>query len=374
MEDVVRLLQEAVFDESRSLNLADSIDGACGLIGNQLSVASATGDADMDCLFQQALVRGLPQGDLELEYLERYAHRDERLPRLSVLPLGKPYHNTELWTESERKRSSMYRSFLPRVCSNDQLIVRFHGRGDTTVFWTLSREMDGGGWSFENVERIERLVPHVAHFVRVRQALAAAAARGDALAALLDRTGMGVLHLDRQGRVLEANERARRVLAEGDCLTQRKNQLRARARHENAQLGRLLAACFDRGVGGSMALWRPGDSRAGSLILHVCPVRPDSTSFDTYGVAVQILLVEPGSPPEMDARRLTDLYDLTPSEGRLALLLARGQSVSEIAASTGRKESTVRWHVRNLHPKLGVHRQADLVRLVLSTAVATPAE
>lgn len=178
MDDVVRLLQEAVFDETRALNLADSIDGACGLVGNQLAVTSSAGEPDMDCLFQQAQVRGLPQEDLELEYLERYAHRDERLPRLSVRPMGKPYHNTELWTESERKRLSMYRSFLPRVCSNDQLIVRMRGRGDTTVFWTLSREMDGGGWSFENVERIERLVPHVAHFVRVRQALAAADARG----------------------------------------------------------------------------------------------------------------------------------------------------------------------------------------------------
>ncbi len=190
MDDVVGFLQEAVFDESRWLSLADSIDGACGLIGNQLSVTSATEDLDMDCLFQQALIRGQPQKDLEVEYLERHAPRDERIPRMNVMPLGKAHHNTELWTESERKRSSMYRSFLPRVCSNDQVIVRMRGRGDTTIFWTLSREMDGGGWSFENVERIERLVPHVAHFVQVQQALAAADARGDALAALLDRTGL----------------------------------------------------------------------------------------------------------------------------------------------------------------------------------------
>ena len=46
--------------------------------------------------------------------------------------------------------------------------------------------------------------------------------------------------------------------------------------------------------------------------------------------------------------------------------MALGLTVREIAASTGRRESTVRWHVRNLHSKLGVHRQADVVRLVLS--------
>lgn len=186
----------------------------------------------------------------------------------------------------------MYRSFLPRVCSNDQVIVRMRGRGGTTIFWTLSREMDGGGWSFENVERIERLVPRVAHFVQVQQAPAAADARGDAPAALLEGTGLGVLHLDRRGRVLEANERARRVLAEADCLTQRSGQLHACARHEELQLGRLLTACRDRGVGGSMALWGSGGLRAASLILHVCPVPVDRTSSETRRVVTQVLLTE----------------------------------------------------------------------------------
>lgn len=374
MDDVVGFLQEAVFDESRWLSLADSIDGACGLIGNQLSVTSATEDLDMDCLFQQALIRGQPQKDLEVEYLERHAPRDERIPRMNVMPLGKAHHNTELWTESERKRSSMYRSFLPRVCSNDQVIVRMRGRGGTTIFWTLSREMDGGGWSFENVERIERLVPHVAHFVQVQQALAAADARGDALAALLDRTGLGVLHLDGRGRVLEANERARRVLAEADCLTQRSGQLHACARHEDLQLGRLLTACCDRGVGGSMALWGSGGLRAASLILHACPVSVDRTSIETQRVVTQVLLTESGSGGPIDPGPIAAAHGLTPTEAKIAALLAEGRTVSEIVASTGRKESTVRWHVRNLHSKLGVHRQTDLVRLVLLSAVTAPTE
>ena len=374
MDEVVRLLQEAVFDESRWPELAVSIDNACELLGSQLCVVAAgVDDTVPDFRFNRGLVRGEPQEDLESEYADYYHSLDERLPRMRVMRPGKLYHNTDLLTESEQKTSPVYAGFMPRHASNDQFNVRVPGHGGTNMFWVVAREMGRGGWSFENLKRIEWLVPHVAHFVRVRQALAAADARGDVLAGLLDRTGFGVLHLDRLGRVLEVNERARRVLAEGDCLTQRKNQLRACARHEDARLGRLLTGCLDRGVGGSMTLWRPGDSRTDSLILHVCPVPPDQTGYGTRGLAVQILLVEPGRTPQLDARRLADLYDLTPAEGRLALLLARGQSVSEIAASTGRKESTVRWHVKNLHSKLGVHRQADLVRLVLSTAAA-PAE
>ena len=68
----------------------------------------------------------------------------------------------------------------------------------------------------------------------------------------------------------------------------------------------------------------------------------------------------------VDLRTLARKYGLTPAERRVAAQLALGLTVREIAASTGRRESTVRWHVRNLHSKLGVHRQADVVRLVLS--------
>ena len=117
----------------------------------------------------------------------------------------------------------------------------------------------------------------------------------------------------------------------------------------------------------------PADSEP--LLLCACPVAPDHTTFDSRGVSVQVLLTRLGGGKQsVDTRQVARLYDLTPVESRVAALLAEGRTVSEIAASTGRKESTVRWHVRNLHSKLGVHRQADLVRLVLSTAVATPAE
>ncbi|MXX61191.1 MAG: helix-turn-helix transcriptional regulator [Holophagales bacterium] len=74
--------------------------------------------------------------------------------------------------------------------------------------------------------------------------------------------------------------------------------------------------------------------------------------------------------PRVDPRILVEEYGLTPAEGDVAAALAEGRTVSEIAATTGRKESTVRWHVKNLHSKLDVHRQVDVVRLVLLSATA----
>ena len=56
----------------------------------------------------------------------------------------------------------------------------------------------------------EAVAPHPA-VVRVRQALVRAEARHASVTALLDNPRVGIVHLDRRGRVLAANDRARRI-------------------------------------------------------------------------------------------------------------------------------------------------------------------
>ena len=48
------------------------------------------------------------------------------------------------------------------------------------------------------------------------------------------------------------------------------------------------------------------------------------------------------------------------------MLLAEGKTVGQIAAAVGREQSTIRTHVRHIFGKLGITRQVDLVRLLLS--------
>ncbi|MYJ24582.1 MAG: DNA-binding response regulator, partial [Holophagales bacterium] len=54
------------------------------------------------------------------------------------------------------------------------------------------------------------------------------------------------------------------------------------------------------------------------------------------------------------------------AESRVATWLAEGKTVTEIAADTGRQRRSVYWLLEQIYAKLGVRRQVDLVRLVLS--------
>ena len=59
---------------------------------------------------------------------------------------------------------------------------------------------------------------------------------------------------------------------------------------------------------------------------------------------------------------------LTPMESRVAVWLAEGKSVRDIARETKLTEGAIYWHLKQIYQRLPVSRQVDLVRLVLSSA------
>ena len=99
---------------------------------------------------------------------------------------------------------------------------------------------------------------HIRQFVRVRQALVAAEALHTSLTSLLDNAFIGVLSLDRRGRIVETNARALHILQRGDGILDRDGILRARFPTDNATLQRLIANALPRwgqaASGGSMTI------------------------------------------------------------------------------------------------------------------------
>jgi DNA-binding CsgD family transcriptional regulator len=64
------------------------------------------------------------------------------------------------------------------------------------------------------------------------------------------------------------------------------------------------------------------------------------------------------------------LYGLTLGEARVAHQLVLGRSPRDAAAELGIGVETVRTHVKNILPKVGCHRQVELVRRLVTGAGA----
>jgi DNA-binding CsgD family transcriptional regulator len=82
---------------------------------------------------------------------------------------------------------------------------------------------------------------------------------------------------------------------------------------------------------------------------------------------VLVLVVDPESTRELPESLIRKVLGLTPAETRLVLALARGHSIREHAEAAKITIGTARHHLKQALDKSGTHRQAQLVRLVLSS-------
>ena len=377
-ERILASLYEAALDDAHWPAASALIEEACGATGNVLTVGERSGD-EVRVDFARLLYRGELRQDLLREYFELDQPHDEGPPRLWQRRVGQLVHLPDLYTEDERRTSAAYNEgwgprqggnrLITRIDGRNSLITRLDWRAGLNVVWALGDALGGDGWRSAQVGFVERLLPHVRQFVRVRQALAAADALGAGLAGLLDSEHIGVVQLDRGGRVLEANAPALEVLRRGDGLVDRGGALDARLPADRSRLRRLLGRALPRlwgeaPSGGSMTVQRlAGRSRLG---VHVSPVSGAAADFGGCRVAALVLVVDPARRPRIDAQRVAVTLGLTPSEGRMAALLAEGLRVREIAADQGWSENYVRWLVEQTYRKLGVSGQVALVRQVLA--------
>ena len=362
---ILASLYEATLDEALWPATSALIDEAVGLQGNTLLVGEGPKD-DIRVLFVGLYYRGERRPDLEREYLTVYHPLDESIPRFRQLPDSHVVHATHLYTAQELQTSVAYNEGLRRLNGQDGLRVRLDGPAGSHISWGLADPVAPGGWDSPQLALIKGLLPHIRQFVRVRQALGGAEALGTAVTDLLDTSWVGVLHLDRRGRIVEANDHARRLLRHGAGLSDRGGELRAWLPADQARLARLLAGALPASsapaVGGSLLLRRaPG---AAPVVVHVTPVGGPPPDYGARRVAALVLLVAPGRPARIDPALVATTLGLTRAESQVAAGLAAGLTVRAIAAATGRQESSIHWHLKRIYRKLGLTRQAELVQLV----------
>ena len=370
-ERILASLHEAMLDDARWVATSGLIDAACRTEGNLLVVGDDSSRID-GVLFANFCYRGQRHRELEREYYRVYYPVDEHLPRLRQLAEGRIVHVKNLFSEQELKTSPLYNEAMARSHGQNSLKVRLAGPDRSRIFWTIGDPVGASDWSPDQVDLIRRLLPHLRQFVRVRHALAEAGALGNSLSKLLGNRRAGVIQLDRHGRIAEANDRARALLNWGDRLSYRDGALCTPSLEENTTLqkllGRVLPLYGDRGMSGSMVMTHPDG--AWPTVLHAIPVEDAEMSFRSLRVAALLLIID--IDPKRQVRIEPDLVaatlGLTPAESVVAALLAEGRTIREIARATGREEETVRWHKKHVFSKLGVSREVDLVRLVLSVA------
>ena len=362
-------LYDAMLEDAHWPATSALIDEACGITGNTLLIGEGPKD-DLRALFVGLYYRGQRREDLEREYLEVYHPIDESVPRVRQLPDSRLVGVSDLYTTEELKTSRAYNEALLRGRYQAGLKVRLDGPDGSHITWALGDPVVSDGWGSSQITMVQGLLPHIRQFVRVRQALVRAGARDTSVTALLDNPRIGVIHLNRRGQIMAVNDRARRILRQGDALSDEDGVLRARERADQLRLERLVGNSLPGSgtvaVSGSMLL------RSGSVLPpFVVQVKPVGVSQPDYGarhVAALVLIVQPGRTQRVDPSLVATTLGLTRAESQVAVRLAEGKSVRDMAEATGHTTGVIYWHLKQIYRKLLISRQVDLVRLVLSIA------
>lgn len=240
----------------------------------------------------------------------------------------------------------------------------------------LGPEVDTGGVAFalrsraapSDLRIAERLAPHIQRAAMTSLRLEKLGALNAALGDCLARLEQGVLLVDGEGRLLFASASAEALLHSGDALLTERGRLVAARLAETRALQRMIAAAsrtaLGQGVsaGGALALSRrSGDT---PLAVVVAPVRDLRPWLGGTRPTAIVLAGAPGVAPTASASTLRALYGLTPAEATIAAAIGGGRPLADAAANLGISPLTARTHLKRVFDKTGVHRQAELVRLV----------
>ena len=177
----------------------------------------------------------------------------------------------------------------------------------------------------------------------------------DELRAALGRIGCGQILLMRD-RVIEACATSRAILERESCnVTGRKSSLYSALRQLVNRAGAQIPV-------GSTS-WLATSTKEGitSLVNQILNTKPDETST--------VILLDLDAQPEPTPRTLQRLFGFTAAETQIAVELARGHNLLDIARSRRLSRTTIRSHLAALFIKTQTRRQVELVALLGRVAV-----
>lgn len=189
----------------------------------------------------------------------------------------------------------------------------------------------------------------------------------------LDCLDFGVVLMSESGEVLELNQPARALLEGGIGLSIRHGRLRATTPGADRRLQVLLASSSTaKDAPRKLLLRQPEAAVPVTLTVLSGSLR--------FGAAGRLLFISaPTHAFDQRLALLSERYRLTPVELALCRGLLEGASLRQAGAQAGLSYETARWYLKQVFAKTDTHRQAELVRVLLSVKAelalpSTPAD
>lgn len=240
--------------------------------------------------------------------------------------------------------------------------------GDWLTQLFLQRAPSEAEFSREEMERLNRLMPHLQRTLQMRERFAELQLGQNFLAGGLDVLAMPTLLFDEYGRVAHCNRSAEALLREGGSMWLDKGHLQTSDRITTGKLNLEIgnAICASRGDGSDLnsvvLLQRDGKL---PLMLMISPLRLANPTR-THGAAL-LFAFDPEATPSVTGELVRRLFALSEAEAELAVALCCGKTLDDVAEQRGTSINTIKSQLKSVFLKTGTKRQSELVSLLLAS-------
>lgn len=307
---------------------------------------------------------GIPQEMVEA--FNAYYHQlDEGRPYATAMPFGSWYLDRRDLGEAVMQRSEYYQDFLLRHDSATTLCNRLLGDENADAFLSLQRRLGQTHYASADLLAFGQFIPHVQRAVRLRMHMQRLTERAGLASLALDSLRTPLLVLDEQGRVLLANAAAEALLHSQPLLAICQGQLRPHGLRAGQFAYLLQSACGRHGpaVAGGATLSNAQGRPALQLLVLPLPARMQTLNHWARPLAL-VVPHDPNQAHSIQPHLLQQLYGLTPAEIHLALALCQGDTLALAAQRLCISVGTARIQLKAVFAKMGIHRQADMARIL----------
>jgi DNA-binding CsgD family transcriptional regulator len=301
------------------------------------------------------------------EALDRYARYYGALdPKMRLLSRGGGgfvFNDSAYFDDAFVSRDPFYQEFTRWVGTRHTLDMALGPEPGRSVFLAANRTAEQGPFQPSTERTFAAIAGHIGRVHALKVRIDGAEIKAQYAEAALDNIAYGLIVLDSNGRAMLLNGRARRLIADGGAFELRGGRLAARsppidrefqAILERARLGAEIAA----------ASIRVPSPDGGGWIVWVVRLPASSPLAAKASPGVLVMIGDSELKGRVRQADLTRLYALTPAEADLALALGAGRTLREAAEDKGVSYATARSQLYAILEKTGVHRQADLARLI----------
>ena len=307
---------------------------------------------------------------------EASAYRDQffALDPFVNLPVDEVVALEDILPDAELIASDYYQHYLQPIDLFRILGVDTREPGGMLARLRVSRRRSEQRFGARERALLEKVTPHLRRAIEIYARLNRMTSERDVYAGAVDQLSVATIILDEQGRMLNTNALAKALLEEGNGLSLRGRQLNIDGRDINRELQQALEAIIKAQQAGTTAVVRalriPRSAGRADLGLVIRPVPAAQGNEGQSSPCATVFISDPDLRESASQQILGDLFELTPAEANLAILLARGLSLAEVSENQQVSQHTARAQLKSIFAKTGVSRQAELVRLVLKSVAS----